>query len=391
LKRILFSTLGILVITTLILIIAQSNHATPKGILLTWETDPTTTITAQWLGEHPAPNPLGWRTKSSYTPWKKTPSKTTPFPNSEKFVHKVHLQNLKPNTLYDIKIGNAKHTFKTAPKTLERPLVFLAGGDMMQSLESMVKTNLQTPTHNALFAAIGGDLTYDDGSEEHAWKWDTWINETTKSLKTSDGRLLPIITCPGNHETTKGLLKENQGNEAPYYQALFPKYPQSLVFGDYLTLLLLDTQHLEPIAGNQTQWIKKELENTKTPFTICIYHIPAYPSVRDFNQKTSQDIRTHWVPLFESHPVSLCLENHDHAYKRTHPLLQNQPNPTGITYIGDGCWGVIPRKPTPRDYIKTASPTPHFLKVTLTKTHLTVEAINQSGEIFDYHQTQTKK
>jgi hypothetical protein len=86
--------------------------------------------------------------------------------------------------------------------------------------------------------------------------------------------------------------------------------------------------------------------------------VPAYPSVRK-DEGTTLEIRQHWVPLFEKAGVSAAFEHHDHAYKRTHPLLggkvQDAPA-KGVTYLGDGAWGASIRK------VRPPADVPHIAK-----------------------------
>jgi hypothetical protein len=56
------------------------------------------------------------------------------------------------------------------------------------------------------------------------------------------------------------------------------------------------------------------------PHLFPVYHVPGYPSVRAFDGATSAQVREHWAPLFERAGVRVAFENHDHAYKRTHPI-----------------------------------------------------------------------
>jgi hypothetical protein len=81
-------------------------------------------------------------------------------------------------------------------------------------------------------------------------------------------------------------------------------------------------------------------------------------------------IRQHWVPLFERFGLNVAFEHHEHAYKRTHLLLQGSPHPAGILYLGDGSWGVEkprkPKSPSERPYLAKSASTRHFILVELT-------------------------
>ena len=78
-----------------------------------------------------------------------------------------------------------------------------------------------------------------------------------------DGRLIPMVACIGNHEVDGGYGKPRA--KAPFFYALFDGlYPETgyatLDFGDYLSLVLLDTGHTTPIGGEQTDWLEKTLK-----------------------------------------------------------------------------------------------------------------------------------
>ena len=72
--------------------------------------------------------------------------------------------------------------------------------------------------------------------------------------------------------------------------------------------------------------------------------------------------RKHWCPLFERYNVDAVFEHHDHAFKRTHPLLDGRVNERGIVYLGDGSWGRIrkPFSPATRPYLAVTDEAYHL-------------------------------
>ena len=93
-----------------------------------------------------------------------------------------------------------------------------------------------------------------------------------------------MVVCIGNHEVNGGYGKPRK--DAPFYFALHDglyaeRSYATLDFGDYLSLVLLDTGHVAPIDGEQTDWLDKTLaERTDRPHLIAVNHVPAYPSYR---------------------------------------------------------------------------------------------------------------
>jgi hypothetical protein len=71
-----------------------------------------------------------------------------------------------------------------------------------------------------------------------------------------------------------------------------------------------------------------------------------------------------------------AFENHNHAFKRTHPIKASQVDPTGVVYIGDGSWGVNPRKTNDLWYLDKKSRKNCILLVELTAKEATVQALD---------------
>ncbi len=164
----------------------------------------------------------------------------------------------------------------------------------------------------------------------------------------------------------------------------------ALDFGDYLSLVLLDTGHIAGIAGEQTSWLDRTLrERTDRPHLIVVNHVPAYPSYRIADNSaatgTGAGNRTHWVPLFERHNVDVVLEHHDHTFKRTHPLKGGLVDRDGIVYLGDGSWGKLrmPHNPEVRAYLASTSGAYHLSLHRLEEKQRFHMAMTETGRIID--------
>jgi len=190
-------------------------------------------------------------------------------------------------------------------------------------------------------------------------------------LRLDGDRLVPLVACIGNHEVVRRYGQTRK--EAPFFYSVFDGlFPETgyatLDFGQYMSLVFLDTNHTSPIGGAQTDWLARTLkERQDCPNVFVVNHVPAYPSVRAFDGAdgklgTGEENRRYWSPLFERYNVDAVFEHHDHTYKRTHPLLDGRPNAKGVLYLGDGSWGRI-RKPTDRDkrpYLAVAEESYHL-------------------------------
>jgi acid phosphatase type 7 len=263
-----------------------------------------------------------------------------------------------------------------------------------------------------MFALIGGDLAYAadkfgilsegmqswmdwmlagmDVRPEKRLRWLEWLIAWKEYMITPEGRMIPIVPALGNHDVNGGFDKTPA--DASFFHTIFPlpgrRGYNVLDFGNYLTVVILDSGHTNPVGGKQTRWLYEALrERQFFPHKIALYHVPAYPSVRKFNGKTCSSIRHFWTPIFDRFGVHAAFEHHDHAYKRTYPLRAGKIDPSGTIFLGDGAWGVEhPRSPKNPDdvwYLAKSAPLRHFIRVTLTKESRQFTAIDSRGELID--------
>jgi hypothetical protein len=377
---------------------AQNN---PLAVLLTWTEDPATTISIDWHTMETEPQQLFFREKGK-TEWRNEKSKTHPFPYSNRTIHRVALENLNPATSYEIKFdeGGTVYFFNTMPaSTTNGPVRIAIGGDTMHKKEMLERTNKQVVKYDPHFVVMGGDMAYENGSPDAVQKVYDWLDGCMNTLITEDNRIIPVVVGLGNHEVAGGYYSpekfsgnnEDREKYAPYFYSLFafPGHPgyNVLDFGNYLSLFILDTGHANPMEGKQTGWLAAELQKRGDFLHIIpVYHIPAYPSVRDYNGARSEAVRNLWLPLFEKHNVKVAFENHDHAYKRTFPIMANKVNEEGIVFFGDGAWGVNVREVHDVDetwYLKKAKSQRHFILLTIEGKHQQLTVVSENGEIID--------
>lgn len=364
----------------------------PPTLHLTWLGRPTTSITVQWL-EPGSPQGLPPRSAAiRYAPsgnsGRHRSSRTTvhPFGSSGLWVQRAELPDLRPDTLYQMRIGGSEEalSFRTAPERLDRPLVFAEGGDVGQRPDLVHR---QVASWDPLFALIGGDIAYANGVDSD--RWIQFLTRWRQHMVTRTGRLIPIVCAIGNHETVRDQRRD-QHKRAPFFLALFtgPRHETTYrVFdiGKDVSILLLDSDHYTQVAGPQTRWLASALQQRRDkPHLLVAYHTPAYPSVR----RPNMTIRRLWVPLFEHLGVDVVFEHGDHAYKRTHLLRGNAPHPNGILYLGDGGWGMkprVPKSPQQRSYLKRSIASRNVIQVTLERNSRKFIVVDQRGEVLDHY------
>lgn len=379
---------------------AVTNLFDPPALYLQWQRDPATTMTVHWHTTNSTETELQFRERKEKE-WRQARGSSVAMPetNSGRRIHTVELTGLKPKTDYDFRFGESSREFKfrTMPQDLSQPVRFIEGGDVYHQRDWMDHMNELAAKFDPAFVVIGGDLAYAHSNgkteTENVQRWydffDSWKNKTVAP----DGRLIPLLATLGNHEV-RGYWGKTPASALGFYASFSMPGPQGynvLDFGNYLSLVLLDSGHTHPIAGAQTDWLKKTLAARKNvPHVFPFYHVPAYPSCRDDevgeNSDLTQEVRKFWCPVFEKNGVRVSFEHHDHAFKRTKPMWQGQVNPKGIIYLGDGAWGVrlrLTEPDGPRWYIAKSDIIRHFYLITISATQRDILAINEKGEIFD--------
>lgn len=372
---------------------------TPNTLFLTWQRDPTTTMTVQWIAAAGETSD----TSVSFAPvkvdtvgrWPSQPSSAKPYPMTDLKVFRAELTGLSPGTDYQFRIGKDSpvYKFRTMPAKATDTIHFVSGGDCGVNAHA-VSNNISAARQDPMFAIIGGDLGYDNGVSVDTSL--AFIRNYSRHMIGRDGRLIPLVTCIGNHEVEGGYNKPR--TKAPFFYALFDGlYPETgyatLDFGDYLSLVLLDTGHTSKIEGAQADWLEKTLKaRADHPNVLAVNHVPSYPSYRP-SDSTGNGSRKHWVPLFEKYRVPVVLEHHDHTFKRTKPLLNGMANDNGVLYLGDGSWGRLrtPHTPEQLSYLVKSSRDYHLSLHRIQGEERFHLAMDEFGKVMDVSRSGQRK
>jgi acid phosphatase type 7 len=370
------------------------------SMFLTWQDDPTTTMTIQWVGTPGSEGTAIRYSKLEDEEWHVGHAFRKPFPDTELEVHRCELTELEPGAEYRFQVGcnPAEFRFRTMPSKANDTIQFVSGGDAGTG-SSAIATNILAAKQEPWFALIGGDLAYDNGTSPGTFL--KFLENYRRHMVDPQGRLIPMLSCLGNHEVKGGYRGDR--SKSPHYLSVFDGLFSETTYGvldigDYLSLVLLDTGHLSPIAGEQTDWLSRCLaERQDRPHLIVANHVPAYPSHRQFDNGkgggTGAENRRHWVPLFERYNVDLVLEHHDHTYKRTHPLKDGCIDKNGVLYLGDGSWGKLraPTEPENRPYLARASKAYHVTVHRLEGDQRFHVALEENGKVADVCTTVSKR
>jgi hypothetical protein len=345
----------------------------PTALFLTWQHDPTTTMTVQWIGDNEKDGltrPI-WYAKEGSQEWHSVPSKSRKFPLTDRWIFRTELMGLEPDTDYRFRVGldSAEQRFRTMPAKATNAIHFVSGGDSGIGAHATANNHIAA-AQSPQFVVVGGDLAYENGRAPAVFL--QYLKNYAHDLKDANGRLIPMLALIGNHEVDGGYGKTREA--APFFYAFFDGlFDHSgyakLDFGDYMSFIFLDTGHTTPVKGAQTDWLASTLkEREECPTVFVFNHVPAYPSYRPFARDGKEDAgvgadqRKCWCPLFERYNVDAVFEHHDHTFKRTRPMLDGRINERGIVYLGDGSWGKIRRPKTPqqRPYLAVSDESYHL-------------------------------
>ncbi len=307
-------------------------------------------------------------------------------------IHKIDLTGLSPATVYYFTVSDGdkaligERKFRTLPDD-GSPIRFVSGGDMNPSTV-VDALNKVAGEQGPMFALVGGDIAYDNGNPLEWQKWDQWLTSWTTYMVTPSGESVPIIAAPGNHEVIGGY--KGGFERATFYRYYFNQEPGQSYFsrkvGANTVVYSLDTGHISSIPGEQTEWLRSEMQrHAEVPNQIAFYHVPMYPSAREFSQQNEMiEARKHWLPIFDEFGLDVSFENHDHALKRSKLLKNNQVAADGTLYLGDGCWGMKTRTAHPdRWYLEKAEGIRHVWLGEIDGSTFRFKALGQQGEILD--------
>ena len=295
-------------------------------MFLSWQRDPTTTMTVQWVGPSiPDDTTLRYVSRTGDA-WKSARFTSTAFPKTDFKVHRTELTGLTPGTEYLFQIGKDSPVmkFRTMPAKATDTFPFVSGGDCGTGPHA-IGTNMLAAKQEPQFALIGGDLGYDNGrSPGTAIKF---LRNYAKHMVDPKG---PADPAGRVHRQPRGRRRlQGLAHGCPL---LLPPVRRALP-GDHLRRARLrrlpepgPARHRPHLAdrrraGRLARGTLRDRE--ERPHLIAVNHVPAYPSVRDPGTAkdgklgTGEANRQHWCPLFERYSVDVVLEHHDHTFKRT--------------------------------------------------------------------------
>lgn len=385
--------------------IAPADPAQPFHTILTWEGDTSTSMTVNFqTWTTGVDTQVRYDTESrqgdagAYRYVVDATTATIPGLDlySPRAVHHGRVTGLNPDTRYYFVAGSeetgftSERSFRTMPRE-GRTVRFVTGGDMGVSSEAF-QLMRQAAEAGPDFVAIGGDVAYANGELRHYGRWDKWLGAWERYMVNGAGLTIPAVVAIGNHEVQGGMGQT--ADKAPFWHHYLAQGGSTSFvrrFSNDLAMVVLDTGHIQS-PEDQTEWLGKALHDVDdAAYTVALYHIPLYPGHRSFDGAISAAGREHWAPVFDTHRLTAAFENHDHVFKRTHPMRGGEVVAEGTVYLGDGAMGVEPRagKQSGARYLARLESHRHFWLVDTNiagddgKIGLRAVALDEHGKRFD--------
>jgi hypothetical protein len=386
-------TCALRILPITLLLLASCAWSQPRHLYLTWDNEDTAhtqTVVFQTTSKASEPRveiyldgPSGKATS--------LPVKTTMLTGTERRIHTVTLKNLSPATVYRFRAGDTRfgmsawRSFRTMPSD-GQPIRIATGGDMYRH-PATVDLLKAAASHKPDIALVGGDIAYADGDLDRIGFWDDWLDNWEDFMNPKDGPMVGMICAIGNHEVDGAFDRAKK--DAPFYFAFFPQGGEPYFvrrLSQDVEVVVLDTSHVTHHKA-QVPFLEKALKSMQErdiPYRLALYHVPCYPSHRPYEDTYSRRGRQYWVPVFDRYGLTAGLENHDHTFKRTHPLKAGKIVADGTVYLGDGCWGRDPRAVAgKRWYQAKASSTYHVWMLSSGPGGLECQAVGRYGKVFD--------
>ncbi len=296
---------------------AYPSSSTPDQVMLTWSSDPATSIDIQWRTDTTIQTgKVNYREKGSNTLMSASAERYRMEDRNlmnDRYVNRftAQLKNLKPGTNYEYQISRQtdwieKYTFSTPAR--DSSFSFVWTGDTHHSPTINKLYNLADQSHpDAAFYSIAGDLVSEG---LHRDEWDDLFHFTKEVISRK-----PFMAVIGNHDTRQGL-------GAWMYRELFsypknapvgvqPKHTYSFRYKNALFLMIESTASID----SQKVWIEDQLAKSDATWKFAMFHFAPYNWDEPY-----PDIQAAWVPIFDKYHVDMVMNGHIHYYMRSKPM-----------------------------------------------------------------------
>ena len=230
------------------------------------------------------------------------------------FRFSTHLSKLDGGSTYEYIVGSEAQNswsdvrnFKTEQKDANK-FSFIWFGDTHKApgWGNLLRTANIRHSETAFYSIVGDMVS----TGLYRTDWDEFFGYTGDVFSYK-----PLMGIPGNHDRQDGL-----GTWMYYEIFSLPKnspekvHPESTYAFEYGNALFLMIDSTHP-NEDQTEWIEKQLKNTKAKWKFVMMHFPPY----NFEEPYF-DIQEAWCGIFDTYHVDMVMSGHIHYYMRSKPI-----------------------------------------------------------------------
>ncbi len=284
-------------------------------------------------------------------------------------LHELHLCGLEPATTYSYRVGgrgawSEDFEFTTAPVEADAEVRLVVLGDSRDDLKIWTQVLEQAADFEPDLLLHTGDVVALGGLQS---LWDEFFAVSEGVLAST-----PMVVVHGNHE----FMAPNfwGGFALPDAEQYF-----SVDWGA-LHLVGLNDMATGDMVQEQDDWLAQDLADNERAWPIGSHHQPTWT---DGNHAANIESREDWNPLFEQHAPTLIVAGHNHLYERTVPILGEEQDEAGVTYLTIGGSGA-PLYGTGSDwFLALTESVYHVLVLDMTSERLDAVAYRLDGSVLD--------
>ncbi len=214
---------------------------------------------------------------------------------------------------------------------------------------------------NPIMVFHTGDLVFNGKLKS---QWENFNSIISPLLKTAK-----FYPCYGNHELKSKLMSDfyKMPNKGKWYSV------------DTLGIhfIVLDNYAKYGKKSKQYKWLKEDLKNKKSDFTIVVMHKPPFTTTK--HAAGSKKPRKKLVPLFEKYKVDAVFTGHVHAYEKSFS--------NNIYYITTGGGGApLHSQISSSEYCKLFVKNYNFCKLWVEGKTLNIQALDTASNTIDKFQ-----
>jgi len=386
-----------------------------RGIVINWHREEST-------------DKLYYR-KLGETTWIEVNSTTRSFPSSDVTVHRVVLDSLDSDTVYEFYFdddGSTIYKFKTfsaTPKAIN--IVNVSDHQDFAEINNTISTNINTQimATNPDLIVFNGDHMNCEGvvNATNTARWEGFMDMICDVFVYDDNMMIPQIWTPGNHEVSPNYSGSDHTTPANYMIALFHRMVDQSTLrnsgsygyftaGSYLIIFCPDAGEMVDYEDQEQWWDDiYTLEGTKHKYALVYVHQNSHAfSVSYYadslRRGLTETFRSSWCERMQKFNIKFVHQGHLHIWFQTHPLIVDEDNPAGvrdddnpqaIVYTGAGGWSdrgrdqeIIPSNnplyPLLQDsYAKDdgVEKVYHFFYTRLERGKIVVNSINDQGDL----------